>query len=60
MTKKELLNLDIRVLSEKAQRIFEESDQNAINDFFGKCESIDDINRAAEDLYSEIFGGGEA
>lgn len=60
MTKKELMNIDIRDLSEKAQRIFEESDQNGINDLFGNCKNIGDINRAAEQLYSEIFGGGEA
>ena len=51
-----LQKLDIRELNEKAQRFFEASDSNGINDIFGKCKSIDEINEIADELYDEFFG----
>lgn len=51
-----LETLDIRKVNEKAQRFFEESDQGALADIFGKCESIEEINATAEDWYDEVFG----
>lgn len=59
MTRKDLINIDIRNLSEKARRIFEESDPNGLSDLFANCNNIDDINRTAEDLYAGIFGDDE-
>ena len=51
-----LQKLDIRELNEKAQRFFEASEINGINDIFGKCKTIDEINETADDLYDDFFG----
>lgn len=50
-----LMNLDMRVLGEKAQRFFEESDQNGLADLFGSCKTIEEINNVADELYAEFF-----
>lgn len=56
MTRKELMSIDIRNLSEKAGRFFEESDQEALADLFGSCRSIEEIDKKAEAMYDEFFG----
>ena len=43
-------------LSDKARRFFEESDETALDGLFGNCNSIEEIEEVAEDLYNEIFG----
>lgn len=43
-------------LSDKARRFFEESDGTALDGLFGNCNSIEDIEKVANDLYDEIFG----
>lgn len=50
-----LQSIDIRVLNEKAQKFFEESDQNALIDLFGACKTTEEINKTADELYSEFF-----
>lgn len=54
--KMNLQTLDIRYLNEKAQRFFETSDGRALDDLFGECQSIEEINNTANDLYDEFFG----
>lgn len=56
MTRTDLMKIDIRNLSEKAQRIFEQSDDGALEAIFGTCESIEDINEVAEASYAELLG----
>lgn len=46
--------VDIRYLDEKAQWFFEQSDQGALADLFGKCSTIEDINKTAADLWAEF------
>ena len=43
-------------LSRKAMRFFEESDQQALDDLFGDCNSLEDIENAADEMYDEFFG----
>ena len=43
-------------LSDKARRFFEESDASVLDALFGKCNSIEEIEKIANDLYDEIFG----
>ena len=43
-------------LSDKARRFFEESDGTALDGLFGNCNSIQEIEDVANDLYDEIFG----
>lgn len=50
-----LFDLDIRVLCDEARRFFEESDINAIIEFFWSCNTIEEINSVTRDLYDEIF-----
>ena len=59
MTKKELMSIDIRNLGDKARRIFEESDQEALADLFANCQSIEEIDAAAEEMFGDIFGEEE-
>ena len=46
---------NLNCLSDKARRFFEESDRTALEDLFGNCNTIEEIEKVAEDLYSEIF-----
>lgn len=55
MTKKELMELDIRDLSGKSARIFEESDIYALLDHFGECKSNEEIDAVSEEIYDLIF-----
>lgn len=50
-----LSNIDMRTLNERAQRFFEESDQGTLNDYFGECKSIAEINETADALYGDFF-----
>ena len=59
MTRKELMSIDIRNLSDKAGRFFEESDQEALADLFGSCRSLAEIDKKAEAMYDEFFGEEE-
>lgn len=56
MKKLDLNKLDIRDLSEKAQRFFETSDIEALQDLFGDCKTAEEIDAVANDLYDEFFG----
>lgn len=49
---------DFRFLSPKARRFFEESDQQGFEDLFGDCDSIEEIEAKAEEMYEEFFGEG--
>lgn len=46
---------NLTLLTKKARRFFEESDQVALDDIFGKCESIEEIEEVANELYNETF-----
>lgn len=59
MTRKELMSINLNYLSDKARRIFEESDQEALADLFGSCQSIEEIDAAAEEMFGDIFGEEE-
>lgn len=52
MKKQDIIKVNINELNEKARRIFEASDQEALMDIFGKCSSIEEINELANDLYN--------
>ena len=56
MTKKELMDINITELSDKARRFFEESDPIGITNIFGGCKDLADIEQTAEELYDEFFG----
>lgn len=42
-------------LSDKARRFFEESDELALDGLFGNCNTIEEIEKIANDLYDEFF-----
>ncbi len=44
-------------LSRKAMRFFEESDPKALDDIFGDCETVEEIEETAAEMYDDIFGG---
>ena len=57
MTKKSFWKeLNWNYLSDKARRFFEESDEDALERLFGNCNTIEEIESIANDLYDEIFG----
>lgn len=43
-------------LSDKARRFFEESDASVLDGLFGNCNTIEEIENVANDLYDEVFG----
>ena len=47
---------NLNLLSDKARRFFEESDETTLEGLFGNCESIEEIEKVANDLYDEILG----
>lgn len=47
---------NLNYLSDKARRFFEESDGTALEDLFGNCNSYEEIEEIANDLYDVIFG----
>lgn len=54
-----MINIDHRNFNEltsKARSFFEQSDQYAWRDLFGRCNTIEEINEIAEDLYDDFFG----
>ena len=44
------------LLSDKARRFFEESDNGGIECLFGNCNTIEEIEETASELYDEFFG----
>lgn len=46
-------------MSDKARRFFEESDEAALDGFFGSCNTIEEIEEVAQELYDQIFGNQE-
>ena len=46
---------NLNYLSDKARRFFEESDGTALQDLFGDCNTYEEIENVANDLYNEIF-----
>lgn len=46
---------NLSCLSDKARRFFEESDGSALEGLFGNCNSYEEIEEVAADLYDEIF-----
>lgn len=51
----DIMKLDLRELSDKAQRLYAESDQGGIEAIFGDCKTIEEMNAVAEDVYNEFF-----
>ena len=47
---------NLNYLSDKARRFFEESGGTALEDLFGNCNSYEEIEEIANDLYDVIFG----
>ena len=47
---------DFQFLSPKARRFHEESDQQGFDMLFGDCNSIEEIEAKAEEMYEEFFG----
>ena len=47
---------NLNYLSDKARRFFEESDGTALEDLLGNCNSYEEIEEIANDLYDVIFG----
>ena len=46
---------NLSYMSDKARRFFEESDGAALEGLFGNCNTIEEIEDVANDLYDEIF-----
>lgn len=46
---------DFRFLSPKATRFLEESDQQGFDLLFGDCNSIEEIEAKAEEMYADFF-----
>lgn len=50
----DFIKTDIRNFNEAAQKIIARSDNEALKDLFSGCETIEDVNAAADDLIDLI------
>ena len=46
---------NLNYLSDKARRIFEESDFTALEDLFGDCNSIEEIEKAVDEIFQNRY-----
>lgn len=57
--KKSVDIFDMKKANKEAERFFVESDPMGFNSTFGKCQTMEDINQTAKELYNEFFPDDE-